>query len=103
MSRSLRTLPLLAAALIALAAPPFASAAGGSAVCNVPVVVSKTQQLGELEVVEGRYKLTVVDTDQIACQEAIDDRQRPPCAEAPPCLGDLPSDRQDPVFICCPD
>src|ERR687898_567297 len=73
MSRSLRTLPMLAAALIALAAPPFASAAGGSAVCNVPVVVSKTQQLGELEVAEGRYKLTVVDTDQIACQEAIDE------------------------------
>jgi cell division protease FtsH len=73
MSRSLRTLPLLAAALIALAAPPAALAAGGSAVCNVPVAVSKTQQLGELEVAEGSYKLTVVDTDQIACQEAIDE------------------------------
>src|ERR671913_725565 len=73
MSRSLRTLPMLAAALIALAAPPFASAAGGSAVCNVPVVVSKTQQLGELEVAEGSYKLTVTDTDQIACQEAVDE------------------------------
>src|ERR687897_669610 len=73
MSRSLRTLPMLAAALIALAAPPFASAAGGSAVCNVPVVVSKTQQLGELEVAEGSYKLTVTDTDQIACQEAKDE------------------------------
>src|SRR5918995_1345834 len=73
MSRSLRTLPLLAAALIALAAPPAALAAGGSAVCNVPVGVSKTQQIGELEVAEGRYKLTVVDTDQIACQEAVDE------------------------------
>ena len=73
MSRSLRTLPLLAAALIALTAPRAALAAGGSAVCNVPVVVSKTQQIGELEVAEGRYKLTVVDTDQIACQEAIDE------------------------------
>src|ERR671913_249499 len=73
MSRPPRALPLPAAALIAFAPPPAALAAGGSAVCNVPVVVSKTQQIGELEVAEGRYKLTVTDTDQIACQEAVDE------------------------------
>src|ERR671911_1788976 len=71
MSRSLRTLPMLAAALIALAAPSFASAAGGSAVCNVPVVVSTTQQLGELEVAEGSYKLTATGTDSFSVAQDV--------------------------------
>jgi cell division protease FtsH len=71
MSRSLRTL-LLAFILFALASPPAALAEGGSADCTVPVPVSRNQQLGELELDPGRYRLTVLDTSEVSCEEAVD-------------------------------
>jgi cell division protease FtsH len=72
MSRSLRTL-LLAFILAALTSPSAAFADGGSADCAVPVPISKNQQLGELELDPGRYTLTVLDTSELSCEQAIDD------------------------------
>ncbi|HYN90947.1 MAG TPA: ATP-dependent zinc metalloprotease FtsH [Thermoleophilaceae bacterium] len=71
MSRTLLT-PLLAVALIALLAPTSALADGGGAACTVPAPVARDQQLGELALDAGRYRVTVVDTEQLSCEEAID-------------------------------
>jgi cell division protease FtsH len=71
MRRTLPSLPLLAA-LIALALPvgPAAAADGGSASCNIPFEVGRTQQLGEMRFDSGAYKLTVQDTSDLTCNEA---------------------------------
>jgi len=72
MRRTLASLPLLAV-LIALALPaaPAAAAEGGSASCNIPFEIGRTQQLGEMRFERGPYKLTVLDTSQVNCNEAI--------------------------------
>src|SRR5829696_3288414 len=86
MRGALRSLPVLAA-LIALAAPGTASAAsGGSASCTIPFEIARKQQLGEMSVDRGPYKLTVLDTSEINCGEASDalrDALRAPGAELP--------------------
>src|SRR5215210_1744708 len=86
MRGALRSLPVLAA-LIALAAPGTASAAsGGSASCTIPFEIAHRQQLGELSIDRGPYKLTVMDTSEINCGEASDRVRaalRAPGAELP--------------------
>ena len=86
MRGALRSLPVLAA-LIALAAPAAASAAaGGSASCTIPFEIARQQQLGELSLDRGPYKLTVLDTSQLNCGEASDAVRaalRAPGAELP--------------------
>src|SRR5215207_7049795 len=86
MRGALRSLPVLAA-LIALAAPGVASAAsGGSADCTIPFEIARDQQLGELSLDQGPYKLTVLDTSEINCGEASDavrDALRTPGADLP--------------------
>ena len=73
MRGALRSLPVLAV-LIALAAPgtAFAAAAGGSASCTVPLEIARHQQLGELSLDPGPYKVTVLDTSELNCGEASD-------------------------------
>src|SRR3954468_19449056 len=87
MRGALRSLPVLAA-LLALAAPGTASAAaaGGSASCTVPFEIARHQQLGELNLDRGPYKLTVLDSSQLNCGEATDafrDALRAPGADLP--------------------
>jgi cell division protease FtsH len=72
MRGALRSLPVLAA-LIALAVPSAAAgASGGAASCSVPFDIAHKQQLGELSLDKGTYKLTVLDTSEINCGEASD-------------------------------
>jgi cell division protease FtsH len=87
MRGALRSLPVLAAVL-ALAAPAasYAAAAGGSASCTIPFEIARGQQLGELSLDRGPYKLTVLDTSQLNCGEASDAVRaalREPGAEVP--------------------
>ena len=87
MRGALRSLPVLAA-LIALAAPAAASAAtaGGSASCTIPFEIARHQQLGELSLDPGPYKVTVLDTSELNCGEASDAFRaalRSPGAELP--------------------
>ncbi len=73
MRRTLRTLPLLALAL-ALALPGATSLAaeGGSAACTVPFQIARAQQLGEVSLPKGAYKLTLLDTSELNCGAASD-------------------------------
>jgi cell division protease FtsH len=57
-------LPLL------LALPSAALAQGGSAQCDVPVVVGKTQVVGGLTLTAGRYDVTVRETADLTCDQA---------------------------------
>src|SRR3954452_24904970 len=87
MRGALRSLPVLAA-VIALAAPgtAAAAAAGGSASCTIPFEIAHNQQLGEMSIARGPYKLTVMDTSEINCGEASDAVRaalRAPGAELP--------------------
>src|SRR4051812_31284337 len=87
MRGALRSLPVLAV-LMALAAPgtAAAAAAGGSASCTVPLEIARHQQLGELNLDRGPYKLTVLDSSQLNCGEASDavrDALRAPGADLP--------------------
>ena len=87
MRRTLRSVALLAA-LIVLAIPPATAGAapGGSASCTVPFEVARHQQLGELGFDAGPYKLTVLNTSELTCDEASDALRaalREPGAELP--------------------
>jgi len=65
----------LAPALIALAligAAP-AGAQGGSAVCSTPVEVDRAQRVAGLTLEPGPYDLTVLDTSEITCDNAIEE------------------------------
>jgi cell division protease FtsH len=72
MRRTLRTLPLLAllAVLAAFATP--ANADGGSAACTVPFEIARSQPIEGMVLEPGPYKLTVLDTSQMTCDEAND-------------------------------
>jgi len=73
MRRTLRIVPVLAALLaLGLPAAPAAAANGGSAACTVPFEVGRAQQLAEMSLEKGRYKLTVLDTSDLTCDEAND-------------------------------
>jgi cell division protease FtsH len=73
MSRTLRTVCVLAALLVVvLPSTPAAAAEGGSAACTVPFQISHRQQLGELALPKGPYKLTVLNTAQLDCGAAND-------------------------------
>jgi cell division protease FtsH len=59
--------------LTALAAPAAPAAAeGGSAACTVPFEISRNQSLEGLVLENGPYKLTVLDTSEMTCDEAND-------------------------------
>src|SRR5215217_4286656 len=86
MRRTLRTLALLAA-LAALVVPASPAAAdGGSAACTVPFEVAHSQPLAGMSLEPGPYKLTVLDTSEITCDEANDQMRavlREPGADVP--------------------
>src|SRR5688572_22481799 len=71
MRRTLRTAGLLLA--LALTAAPAAAQEGGSAACTVPFQVSKPQPLGGTMLEPGPFKLTVLDTSALSCDEARDE------------------------------
>jgi cell division protease FtsH len=87
MRGALRSLPVLAAVMaLALPAAPAGAAAGGSASCTVPFEIAHRQQLGELSLDRGPYRLTVLDTSELNCGEASDtlrDALRAPGADLP--------------------
>jgi cell division protease FtsH len=73
MSRTLRTLCLLAALfVVVLPSTPAFAAEGGSAACTVPFQIAHQQQLGEVSLPKGPYKLTVLDSAQLDCGGASD-------------------------------
>src|SRR4030095_5600740 len=49
-----------------------AAADGGSAACTVPFEIARTQSLGEISLTPGAYKVTVLDTSEMTCDEAND-------------------------------
>src|SRR5918999_4228907 len=67
--RTLRK-PLLFALLLALTLPPVQASAQGSAACAVPFQVTRDQQLGSGMLTPGPYKLTVIDSSELSCDEA---------------------------------
>ncbi len=72
------------AALGALA--PAAVAEGGAATCAVPVTVNQAQQLDGLAVEPGRYTLTIRDSSELSCDEAVEEFRsilRSPGSELP--------------------
>jgi len=86
----LRSLPLLVLLMLAVPASPAAAAAaveGGSAACVVPFEIARTQQLGELSLEKGPYKITVLNTsDDLTCRDAHDEFRsilRAPGADLP--------------------
>jgi cell division protease FtsH len=77
MRGTLRSLPLLALLVIALAASPASAADGGSAACTIPAEVGRTQQLGEVKLERGPYKITILDTSgDLTCADARDEFRR---------------------------
>jgi cell division protease FtsH len=69
-----RTLPTAALLLaLALTAAPAAAQEGGSAACTVPFQVAKAQPLGGTVLEPGPFKLTVLDTSELSCDEARDE------------------------------
>ena len=73
MRRTLRTLPLLALVLaLGLPGASAVAANGGSAACTVPFQIARAQQLGEVSLPKGPYKLTVLDTSELNCGAASD-------------------------------
>ena len=72
--RSLRlSVSLLAFALAGSLLPGVASAAGGAAQCTTPVTVERAQQLQGLTLEPGGYMVTLLDSAQQSCDEAIED------------------------------
>src|SRR3954462_3586165 len=72
MRRTLRTLPLLATLLMLAVFATPASADGGSAACTVPFQIAHSQPIEGVVLEPGAYKLTVLDTSQMNCDEAKD-------------------------------
>ena len=72
--RSLRLCFCLLALVPAATLPASqASADGGVAACTAPVTVNKAQQLSGLTVEPGTYKVSLLDSAEMSCDEAIDD------------------------------
>src|SRR5918995_7017819 len=51
---------------------PSASAQGGSAACTVPVTVEREQKVVDLDIEPGPYDVTVLDTSELSCDQAIE-------------------------------
>src|SRR5919106_269913 len=66
----MRRATLLCILLSVLSAPASALAQGGSADCNGPVQVVKTQTVGGLTLDAGGYDLTVQETGDLTCDQA---------------------------------
>jgi cell division protease FtsH len=69
--RVLRLLLVCMAILGALA--PTAAADGGAAACTTPVSVNRPQQVGGLELERAPYTLTILDSSEMSCDEAVDE------------------------------
>jgi cell division protease FtsH len=72
--RSTLCLTLLSIAVLALL-PAWASADGGAAACTTPVTVDKPQRVGALSLEPGPQRLTILDSAQMSCQEAVEEFQ----------------------------
>jgi cell division protease FtsH len=72
--RSTLCLTLLWIAVLALL-PAWASADGGAAACTTPVTVDKPQRVGDLSLEPGPQRLTILDSAQMSCQEAVEEFQ----------------------------
>jgi cell division protease FtsH len=87
MRRTLPSLPLLAALVVlSLPAAPAVAAEGGSAACNIPFEIARTQQLGEMKFERGPYTLTLVNSSDQNCADATDSLRaalKEPGAELP--------------------
>ena len=70
--RSLRLSVVCALAVLGSFAPA-AAADGGAAACSTPVTVSRAQQLEGLALERGRYTVTILDSSELSCDEAIED------------------------------
>jgi cell division protease FtsH len=71
----MRTLRLsLVCALMALGAlTPAATADGGAAACTAQVGVNRAQQVGGLSLERGPHSLTILDSSEMSCNEAIEE------------------------------
>jgi cell division protease FtsH len=71
----MRTLCLsLVGALMALGAlTPAATADGGAAACTAPVGVNRAQEVGGLSLERGPHSLTILDSSEMSCDEAIEE------------------------------
>jgi cell division protease FtsH len=83
--RSTLCLTLLWIAVLALV-PAWASADGGAAACTAPVTVDRVQRVGGLSLEAGPQRLTILDSAQMSCQDAVEEFQailRAPGGELP--------------------
>ena len=71
--RIVRLLVAPALLVLALACAQPAVAQGGSAVCSTPVEVAKQQQVGALPLEPGPHEITVLDTAEINCDDALEE------------------------------
>jgi cell division protease FtsH len=72
--RSTLCLTLLWIAVLALL-PAWASGDGGAAACTAPVTVDRAQRVGGLSLESGPQRLTILDSAQMSCQEAVEEFQ----------------------------
>jgi cell division protease FtsH len=75
MRSTLRLTLLWAAAVVAALPAASASADGGAAACTGPVTVDRAQRVGALSIEPGPQRLTILDTAQMSCEEAVDEFQ----------------------------
>ena len=75
MRSTLRLTLLWAIAVFAALPAATASADGGAASCTVPVTVDRAQKVGALPIEPGPQRLTILDTSQMSCEEAVDEFQ----------------------------
>jgi cell division protease FtsH len=75
MRSTLRLTLLWTVAVVAALPAASASADGGAASCNVPVTVDRAQKVGAFPIDRGPQRLTILDTSQMSCQEAVDEFQ----------------------------
>jgi cell division protease FtsH len=69
----MRRATLLCVLAAVLAAAPAALAQGGSADCNEPVQVGRSQAVGGLTLASGAYDITVQETGDLTCDQARQD------------------------------
>src|SRR5215211_1317279 len=67
----MRRATVLCALAALLCAAPGALAQGGSASCTAPIRVAHDQRLGALTLARGNYSITISDTADLTCGEAV--------------------------------